>query len=324
MVVAQLRVPADPLERFCALYTALIHGRPWWQSLDTLRFCALGLTTLPGEPRELAARIDATVDELRESRAWYKRSSVGTLLAALLLRHGESAAEFFAEVDRAEPLFREHWRFGGNTYEALAVAVLRAQAHDRRVSAAQVARLAEIWYELKRAHPWLTQKSDWPMCALLSTCEKSPLQIASRLEALYEGLCAHGFRKGDALQTAAQILFFHTATPEFVCPRYQSLYAGFKQSGLWMGSYDYDELALLCFAPQDAALVLTTVAAHREKIAALPHRPDKQTSFSLACGTALLQLAGQSTSVPLLTEAQVLLAIHDILMAQAAATAAAC
>jgi len=324
MNAPQLQVPADPLERFCSLYTALIEGRPWWQSLDMLRFCALALTTLPGEPRELAARIDATVEELREERAWYKRSSVGTLLAALLLRHGESAAEFFAEVDRAEPLFREHWRFGGNTYEALAVAVLRQQTHDQRVSTAQVARLAAIWNEMKRTHPWLTQKSDWPMCALLATSASEPSQIAARLEALYAELRARGFQRGDALQAATQVLFFHAAAPELVGARFQSLFAGFEQSGLWMGSNDYDEIALLCFAPQDAALVLTTVAAHRETISALPHRPNRQACFSLACGTALLQLAGASQQAPVLGEAQMLLAIHNILMAQAAATAAAC
>ena len=59
-----LVVPGNPLERFCELYTALIADRPWWQRNSMLRFCALSLTTLPGETRELAARLDALTEEL--------------------------------------------------------------------------------------------------------------------------------------------------------------------------------------------------------------------------------------------------------------------
>lgn len=324
MATLALQVPADPLVRFCALYTALLEGRSWWQGYDMSRYCALALTTLPGEPRELAARIEAMIEELRVARPWYKRSSVGTLLAAVLLRHGENATEFFSEVDRAAPLFREHWRFDGSTYQALAVEVLRQQSPDRRVSATAVARLAAIWKEMKSAHPWLTQKSDWPMCALLSSSPGSAAQISARIEALYSGLTARGFHRGDELQAASQVLFFHAGTPQAACARFEQLFSGFKQSGLWMGNFDYDEIALLCFAEQDAAVVLACVTRHRAAIAALPHRPDRQVSFTLACGTALLELARHSKDMELLSEAQVIFNIHAILAAQQAATAAAC
>ena len=53
-----LYVPENPLERFCSLYTELLKDRPWWRDRTLLRYCALALTTLPGEPRELATRLD--------------------------------------------------------------------------------------------------------------------------------------------------------------------------------------------------------------------------------------------------------------------------
>jgi hypothetical protein len=288
-----------------------------------LRYCALALTTLEGDPRELSRRIDDLIEDLRRARPWYKRSSVGTLLAAMLLRHGESAAQFFAAVDSAAPLFRKHWRFEGSTYQALAVGVLCQQSDDRRVSAAQVARLAQIWNEIKVAHPWLTQKSDWPMCALLSSDSATPLQISARIEALYADLNKRGFSRGDELQAAAQILYFHLGDPAACCLRFEELFNAFKRSGLWMGSFDYDEIALLCFAPQNPAVVLECVERHRATISGLPQRPDKQLSFTLACGTALLELAREAPKLQLLSEAQVLLAIQAILRAQQAAAAAA-
>ncbi len=318
-----LLVPENPLERFCALYNALLEDRPWWQGQTMFRYCALALTTLPGEPREIAAQLDALSEELSASTPWYKRSSVGTMLAALLLRHGDGVKDFLAEIERVGAMFREHWRFSGNTYEALAIQVLRQNSNDHRVSVAQVTRLAEIWADMKQHHPWLTQKSDWPACALLSNSSATPGQISFRTEALYKGLHERDFQRSDALQTATHVLFFHADEPSVVCNRFEKLYAAFKASGLWMGSQDYDEIALLCFAPQPPDEVLRVVQRHREAIKGLRPAPDKQSSFSLACGTALLELARGSATAGLLGDAQTLINIHMILAAQQAAAASA-
>lgn len=317
-------VPANPLERFCDLYTALLADRPWWQGgWSMLRYCALALTTLPGEVREVAARLDAVSEELRTSVPWYKRSSVGTMLAALLLRHGDNVHDFLAEVERASDLFREHWRFSGSTYEALAIQVLRHESGDGHVQASQVARLAAIFEVMKKDHPLLTNRADWPSCALLAGSSATPSAIRQRLEALYQATHARGFQRGDALQLASQILCFHQDAPDLLSARFATLYAQFKDSGLWMGSQDYDEIALLCFAPQSPAEVLGTVQRHRAMIAALQPAPDKQCSFSLACGTALLELVRDSARIAQLGEAQLLIHIRMVLAAQQAAAAAA-
>lgn len=176
---------------------------------------------------------------------------------------------------------------------------------------------------MKAAHPWLTQKSDWSMCALLAITSSTPAQINSRMESIYTSLRERDFQRSDELQAAAQILYFHDEEPQLSCARFQTLFQAFKQSGLWRGRQDYDEIALLCFARQDAAVVLASVERHRATIAALPHLPDKQASFDLACGTTLLELARQSRDLERLPETQLLLNIHAILTAQQAATRAA-
>jgi hypothetical protein len=317
------RIPERPLERFCDLYAALLEGRPWWEGRSMLRFCALALTALAGEPRELAARLDALTEELKASTPWYKRSSVGTMLATQLLRHGDGVKDFLAEIERAAPLFRAHWRFSGSTFEALAILILRRHSTDGHVAASQVARLAAIWKELERTHPWLTQRSDWPICALLATRDGTPHAISQRIEALYQTLHGGGCTRGDSLQAAAQVLYFHADEPALVGARFHALYAGFKASGLWMGTHDYDEIALLCFAPHPAAEVLEVALRHREKIRSLTPAPERQTAFTLACGTALLELSRDAAQAELLGEAQLLLNIQSILAAQQAAMIAA-
>ncbi len=318
-----LHIPPNPLDRFCDVYTALLADRPWWQGKTMLRYCALPLCTLPGEPREIASRLDALAEELKNSTPWYKRSSVGVMLAAQLMRHGGSVAEFTAEVTRAGELFRAHWRIFGSTYEALAIEVLRQETSDRRVSAQQVARLAAIWTEMKQDHPILTQKSDWPACALLAGTNATPQQIRARLEALYQAIHARGFTRSDALQGATTLLFFHREEPGVLSARFQDIYGQFKSSGLWMGTEDYDEIALLCFAPQAPVEVLTTVQQHRSRIQALLPAPEKQISFSLACGTAVLELLRNDANAALLSQAQFLFSIKTVITAQQAAAAAA-
>jgi hypothetical protein len=323
MHASTLHVPADPLARFCALHEALMADRSWWESGNLLRFAALALTPLSGEPRELAARLTTVAEDLREAQAWHRRTSVGVLLAAQILRQGWSAADTVAELERAAALFRSRWRLSGGTRESLAILVLRQQAPGGRVGSEQVARLSAIWEEMRRAHPWLTQKTDWPACALLTALPETPAQIGARLESLYQGLHAQGFQRGDALQTAAQVLVFHPDPAPLVCARFAALYRAFHASGLWMGSGDYDEVALLCYADQPAAEVLETVRRHRERIAALAPKPDKQTSFSLSCGTALLQLVRGSADARRLSETQAILLVQAVLAAQAAAAVAA-
>jgi hypothetical protein len=248
---------------------------------------------------------------------------VGDLLAAQLLRSGTSVAQMVAEVERAGALFRERWRFSGGSEEVLAILALAESSSDGRVSREQYNRLVKIWDALKADHPMLTQKTDWPMCALLARTSGEPATIARRAEEIFTGLHARGLRRCDELQTAALVLVLHREDAGAVCARFEALYAAFKVSGLWMGTQDYDEIALLCFAPEPPATVLATVGRHRERIAALTPKPGKQTSFSLAAGTAHLELSRGAAGAGMVAEADAVLRIVGVLAAQRAAAVAA-
>ncbi len=323
MNAANTHAPADPVGRFAEIYAELEVGRGWLESADLLRHSALALVTIPGDPRELARRLTATAEELRRSQPWYRRSSVGVLLAAWLLRTGTSVAAMQAEVERATALFRERWRFSGGTEEVLAILALLESSPDGRVGADQVARLGRIWDALKKDHPILTQKSDWPLCALLAQAPGEPEAIARRVEEIFQGLHARGFGRNDELQTAALVLFLQGDPAGALCARFHALYTAFKDSGLWMGTADYDEIALLCFAPEPAAKVVSVVAEHRARIAALTPKPGKTTSFALAAGTAQIELSRGAAGKGPQAEASAITRIVAILAAQRTAAAVA-
>lgn len=323
MPAATTYVPPDPLERFVAIFEALEVGRGWWQSADQLRHSALMLASTPGEPRELAARLTAAAKELERAQPWYRRSSVGTLLAAQLVRTGRTVASLLDERERAGALFRERWRWSGGDGETLAILTLADASPDGRVSTASVARLAGIYAALERDHPMLTNKSDWPLCALLALRPGEPDSIGRAVEQAYQALRAQGFGRGDDLQTAAGVLVVQGGSPGESAPRFRAIYDAFDASGLWMGRGDYDEVALLCFASETPEQVVATVERHRRRIGELSPKPGKPTSFSLAAGTAQLELARDAAASGRIAHADAVLRVVSVLAAQRAAAAAA-
>lgn len=318
-----IEIPKDPLSRFCALYHVLLDGRPWWRDSGQLRYAALALTSLNGDPTALAARLETLRVELVKDTPWYQRSPVETLLLAALLRHGSEPRAFLDELARAKGLLKAHFRFRDAVFEALAIELMRVASPDGRVSAEQVARMIAVYARMKQDHPWLTQQTDWPACVLLAQTGASPEAIGARLEAIFQALRAHGFGRSDRLQAAAQALYFHREEPTALARRFQRLYAEFRASGLWMNSEDYDEVSILCFSPDGPAECIARVLRHRERILTLPRNPGKQTGFTLACGTALLEALGEGGEAALLTEVQLLWSIEAVIAAQRAAAAAA-
>ena len=176
---------------------------------------------------------------------------------------------------------------------------------------------------MKRHHPFLTGQDDYATCALLTGTDGAPSEVATRCEVFYEGLRDLGFRRGNALQSVSHVLVFAPDDDRVVMQRFRRLYDAFQEAGLWMHTGDYDEVAALSFLDRDASRVVSTVLSHREPIAAARPRPGKEQSFSLACGTAFLELARDGVVHEEVRDTQNVLAVQAILQAQQAAMIAA-
>lgn len=279
----------------------------------------------PGEPAEIVRRLRATMDELKERTPWWSHVHGGMriLIAAMLIQNGTSSSEFLAEQARATKLFRAYKlrRDGGG--EALAIQLLAEQAPDRRVTESQVRRMRVVFDWIRRDHPMVASTGDYPTVALLASTAIEPETIGARVEKIYQDLRGRGFKGRSALVATSHLLYFHPANDPRCCERFEALWREFGARGLRMQPGDYDELALLAFAPGTASAIATKVMQHREPIAALRPRMSRNTSFSLACGTAFLELVGEDRALRKLSRIQATVQIQTILrMRQAAAIAA--
>ena len=288
-----------------------------------LRRSALTLVTTPGRPDELVAELRAIADELERRAGWFGelRSQLRFVIAALLLRGGITPAEFEADTEALRAGLREAKLRRGHIYEVIASLVL--QLRSDHAPATVVPRFAEIYAMMKSYHWWLTGPDDFPACALLALSADSTQAIGQRVEWFYTALRQAGFSLGDKLQLVSHILYFNHREPQSIVASFAEIYAAFTQAGLWMGSSDYDEVALLTFLDEPPARIVEVVLAHREQMAKLKPKPARDATFSLACSTAFLELVRSSeqdlTDVMALVETQAIIAAEQAAAAAAAA-----
>lgn len=319
-------LPPRPLQRFCDLFDALLVDKKWTDGLIGLRFAASSLVTLPGEPTEVAKQLREQADRLVERASWFSsmKSELRFVVASMLM-HGDVSADAFSdEVERIEALFKEAGMKRGSVYSQLAalLLLLNGRARGRDVDAALVARYGALYREMKSHHGFLTGQDDLPACALLAREDGTPQELAARCERFYDGLRDLGFRRGNALQGVSHIMVAGPGADDALMHRFRALYTRFDEAGLWMGAGDYDEVAVLSFLGEPAETVVSLVLQHREHLQSRKPRPGKELGFSLACGTAFLQLLQQPADEDL-RGVQHALAVQAILQAQQAAMIAA-
>ena len=151
-------LPTDPLGRFLEI-TREVHGlKSWTDGWSALRFAALGLVCAPGDPHQVARRLFEMADELRKGAGWFGalNGQVRYCVAASLLRRRERAEEFTREVERVRGLFKEASLPRGAAYEVLSILILSEDAPHRRVTQAQVQRMAAVYGAMKSDHRFLT------------------------------------------------------------------------------------------------------------------------------------------------------------------------
>jgi hypothetical protein len=316
-----VQVPADPLARFQQLYQALNERRGWLESATPLQFSAVALLTTPGEPAQIAASLYEIAEDLHRRAGWFSdlRSPTRFLIAASLLRAGETAETFHNAVSEASELFREQDLRRGSGYEAIAILILRQQDPQRVVQPRQVTRFKSIYRMMKSHHWWLTGPDDYPACALLCAGDERPHEIGRRVEAFYTRLKDRGISRGEDLQTVSHILYFNPKPDDEVLDRFLALHQGFSDASISMQRSDYDEIAILTFLDHAPGVIVDRVVEHRQAMAELKPNPGRSLTFSLACGTAFVELAKLTGKLETVAEARLLKQLEDILQAQAAA-----
>jgi len=321
-----LEIPSDPLQRFLSLTEAVAARKRWFQGWSTLRYAAMGLQTLPGDPSDMVDRMHEIAAEMTEKLGWFSsvRGDLRFCLAATTLRHGRSGGEFVQLLEQTRGFFREAKLRRNELHEALAMVVLMETAENGLPFREQVFRLRDVHEGMKNQTRLYTNTDDYPAAALLAEHGDDLETIDRRLSDLHSSLRALKFRQGNQLQLATHLLYFAHGDDPLLASRFKELYQAFSSAGLHMHNGDYDEIATLCILEQPADAIVSRVLADRETMfERMKPRPSKQEGFSLASATSFLALVQRDKDFHVLHDALNLTQIVAMVQAQQAAAAAA-
>lgn len=319
-----MHLPKDPHQRFTDIFEALNAERGWFSDPSPLRFAAVAALTCAGEPDAVARGIRAIADQLKERAGWFGElnGSLRFIVAAMLLQNDDSASDFMAAVERVRSLFRKARLKRGGSYEAMSTLILRGPT-KQDVRPADVERFKAIYEEMKKHHWWITNVDDFPACAMLSKQDASPDAIGQEIEAIYQELHSVGFKKGNPLQTAANLLYLAKAKPQTIASRYFALAEAFRAESTRIWQSEYDELAILAFLKQPASEIVDHVLRTQALIRALKPRPDRSLAFNLASSVTFVDLIQADRESKGVTDAKAMLDMQAIINAQQAAMIAA-
>jgi len=278
-----------------------------------------------GDPMSVANGIRNMEKGLKEASPRFMDigSHIRFIVGAILYQNGDSATGFMNEFVRVRKMFREERLHRALAMELMAVLVLRIQVKGGPISRQLVRRFREIYEEMKLHHRWLTGADDFPACALLTGQEGTPQLIGDRTDQIYAELRLRRFNKGNPLQTAANILFLASGTPQAVADRAATLRAVFREQKVRTNETHYDELAILSFLEAPAEKVVASVLTSREGLKRTRPRFDGVTSFNVAVGLAFLELSSHGLDVVGMSNVKSLLDIQAVMAAQQAAMAGA-
>lgn len=317
---SKVAIPDSPLDRFTAIYQAMAKISPWWTDASRLRHGAMAAIMCDGDAREVAQRVRATSKALEKASPWHwgVSSSVQFAVSALLLQNGDTPTGFIKELKRVRKLFRQQGLHRALQYELLAVLILRIQANNKPISSEAIHRFKVIYEEMKRHHRWLTGPDDFPACAILTGQPGAPRKLGDDIEGLYQELHNHKFDKGNALQTAANIMYLAEGSSRTVARRAANLRDELKRHKIRTSSYDYHELAVLAMLELPADRIARRVVEIREGLRRIRPKIHLGRPLALAAGIAFVDLVAPTEKAKAASNASTLIRVQAMVAAQQA------
>ena len=277
---------SDPVAEYLATLESLRARKRWSTDMATVRFVALALSNVSAETD--LDRLEEAAATLRERSGWTSplRSDVRHVVAAMVLREGLDPGDVHDRLVETRAALRSHRlprSQPGTTFAAL-VLVLRSVGGP--VPGRQLERLAGIWRHWRSEHFWLTDASDLPAAALHACGEREVEMLVADVERAYARLREAGFRRGNGLQWAAQVLAVDPRGVETGVERFRRVADRLRRSRVRVRPGRYDEAAILALVHEDVAAVVDRVLDYRDRLRAAKPRPGRDLAFTVAVGLA--------------------------------------
>ncbi len=203
---SRMHMASDPVAGHLETFERLRRDKRWSTDLGTVRFAALALGS--AGPDVDAARLQDAAQLLRQGAGWTSplRSEVRHVVAAMLLREGLDPETIGDRIVALRDGFREHRiprRQPGATFASL-VLVLRSA--EWPIPKHRLGRLGTLYRRWRSDHFWLTDANDLPAAALHACGDREVEMLVADIERAYARLAETGFRRGNGLQLASQLL----------------------------------------------------------------------------------------------------------------------
>lgn len=276
----------DPVAEYLATLERLRARKRWSTDMATVRFVALALSSVRAEAD--LERLEEIAATLRERSGWTSplRSDVRHVVAAMLLREGLDPGEVHDRLVEIRAALRSHRLPRSQTGTTLAALVLVLRSGGEAVPERQLERLATIWRRWRSEHFWLTDASDLPAAALHACGEREVEMLVADVERAYARLREAGFRRGNGLQLAAQVLAVDPRGVDTGVERFRRVVERLRRSRVRVRPGRYDEAAIIALVHGDVPAVVERALDYRDRLRAVKPRPGRDLAFTIAVGLA--------------------------------------
>lgn len=277
---------SDPVAEYLATLERLRARKRWSTDMATVRFVALALGSVrAGADLE---RLEEAAAMLRERSGWTSplRSDVRHVVAAMVLREGLDPGEVHDRIVEIRTALRSHRVPRSRTGTTLAALVLVLRSEGGPVPERQLERLAGIWRRWRSEHFWLTGADDLPSAALHACGEREVETLVADVERAYARLREAGFRRGNGLQWAAQVLAVDPRGVDTGVERFRRVAERLRRSRIRVRPGRYDETAILALVHGDVPAVVDRAVDYRDRLRAAKPRPGRDLALTIAVGLA--------------------------------------
>ncbi len=281
-----------PIQRFRNILGSLELPEHSVEELYWLRFAAQAAILRPEKPEDIASLIRKTASLLHENTPWYESLSTAArfAVAALLVQNHDSPCDFIKGHRHISNLFRQQELRPGGMHETLSVVIMRMNADKRRIHHQDITRFKAIYEEMKHFHWWLTGPDDFPAVAALSHLDGSSKDVITQTERMYQYLVDSGFKSGDNLQSAANLLPLLEMDPGAAATRFIGLRELVKTESDNTVPYHYDSLLPLVMLKQDVEHVIQMTLAIYKELEMSSENQFGASTFGIAADLCFLDL----------------------------------
>jgi hypothetical protein len=287
------------LPRFRAILGVLARGSEGGEELAWMRFAALAALGAEGADEAVGERVAGAAGALAERAGWFDplAGPLRYVVAGLITASHDGIDAVLAEEERVHHLFRSGGIRRGGAYEILAILVLRILGRAAPITARQVEAMREIHAAL-RHHWWRSSRTDLPVCALLSSMGRAPIEVAIATDRLHAALREAGFAGGGRLEAATNLLC-QAADLDLARGRMEALAVRLHGSVAAAPTADYAALALMASRCGEIAVAADDFRRALAALHGLPPVLTEQVDANVAAGLVAWHTLRGSTDAAL-------------------------